>query len=251
MLHRSRWRPRRPAPAPGHERYRLLARRARGADAADRSRFPLRGGLGEPQGSGAWYLRRVLGTRRRAWRDEGAHPHHARARRASRGPDGQRVRNAADAARPVRSAARSAALHGGEGGSHPRQSASDPGEDARLREVRSRPRLQPAGRGARPARVDGRERALAGDRDAGLALPADEAIGQPARLRPRRPKAAARSSRAPTRARSWSSGTGRRSRRACWTSRSRVLCSARNPSPAACREQSKARGSKPRASSLP
>ena len=38
---------------------------------------------------------------------------------------------------------------------------------------------------ARPARVDGRERAVARDRDAGVALPAHEALGQPARLRPR------------------------------------------------------------------
>ena len=56
------------------------------------------------------------------------------------------------------------------------------------------------------ARVDGRERAVARDRDAGVALPAHEALGQPARLRSRR-RGAARSSKAPTRARSSSSGT--------------------------------------------
>ena len=57
VLHRSRWCSRRQAPAPGHERDRLLARRARRSDAADRSGFPLRGRLGEPQGAGARHLR--------------------------------------------------------------------------------------------------------------------------------------------------------------------------------------------------
>ena len=42
-------------------------------------------------------------------------------------------------------------------------------------------------RRARPARVDGRKRAVAGDCDAGGALPAHEALGQPARLGPRPP----------------------------------------------------------------
>ncbi len=41
-------------------------------------------------------------------------------------------------------------------------------------------------RGARAARVAGGERAVPGDRDAGRTLPPDEAIGQPARLRPGR-----------------------------------------------------------------
>ena len=48
-----------------------------------------------------------------------------------------------------RSAARSAAVHGGKGRSHARQPARDSGQDARLREVRPGPRLQPARRRAR------------------------------------------------------------------------------------------------------
>ena len=154
----------------------------------------------------------------RARRHEGPHPPVAGARRAQRGPDGQRVRNAADAPRPVGSAARSAALHGREGGAHARQPARDSGQDARLREVRPRARLQPAARCRRPARVDGRERAGAGDRDAGVALPAHEALGQPVRVRPHR-AIAARSSKAPTRVPSSSSGTAATARRACSTSR--------------------------------
>ena len=50
----------------------------------------------------------------------------------------------------------------------------------------------------RPARVDGRKRAGAGDRHAGVALPAHEALGQPVRVGPHR-TIAARSSKAPTR----------------------------------------------------
>ena len=56
--------------------------------------------------------------------------------------------------------------------------------------------------------------------DAGGALPADEALGEPAGLGPRRPPARARSSKAPTRARSWCSGTGAPAQSACSTSRS-------------------------------
>ena len=189
------------------------------AGAVDRSGVPLRGRLGEPQGADARHLRRVCRAGRGARRDEGAHPHHPCARRAACRTDRQRVRNAADAARPVRGPARSAALHGRKGRAHARQPARDPGQDARLRQVRSGPRLQQAGRVARSARFAGRERALARDCDARVALPADEAVGQPAGLRSRRRRHRARSSKAHTRARSWSSGTGRRSRRGCSTSR--------------------------------
>ena len=60
----------------------------------------------------ARHLRAVPAARRAARRHEGAYPAVARPGRASRGPDRQRVRDAADAARPVGGPARSAAVHG-------------------------------------------------------------------------------------------------------------------------------------------
>ena len=106
--------------------------------------------------------------------------------RAARGSDRQRVRNAADASRPVGSAARSAALHGGKGGAHPRQPARDSGKDARLREVRPGPRVQPASWtrwACSESMVESvLSRAIA---HACRPFPAHEASGQPARLRSR------------------------------------------------------------------
>ena len=81
--------------------------------------------IGEPEGSASRRLRAVRRSRASARRGQGAHPPFTGARRAACGPDRQRVRDAPDASRPVGSAARSAAVHGGKGGAHARQSARD------------------------------------------------------------------------------------------------------------------------------
>ena len=136
---------------------RLQRRGARRASAPDRACVGARRRFGQPEEPAAWHLRAVRRAGARARRHQGTPAHHAGARRAACRAHRQRIRNAADAARPVGRAARSAAVHGGEGRTHPRQPAGDSGQDARLRQVRPRARVQPAARYGGPAGIDARD----------------------------------------------------------------------------------------------
>ncbi len=89
---------------PRRRRTTVLGYSARGAGRADahrRARLAPRRGFGEPEGSQPGHLRAVRRAGGRARRDQGTHPSDAGAGRAARRPDRQRVRDAADAPRPV------------------------------------------------------------------------------------------------------------------------------------------------------
>ena len=128
-----------------HQRARLHHEEAVAHTRARRARVRPRGGFGEPEEPAAGHLRAVPRAGRTARRRRrGASGLTLASGRAARGPDRQRIRNAADASRSVGGAARPAAVHGGEGRAHARQPARDPGQDAGLREVRPGARVQPA-----------------------------------------------------------------------------------------------------------
>ncbi len=93
------------------------------------------GGFGQPEGPEARHRSGPGGVRPAARRPEGPLPPVAARRRAARGPHGERVRNAADEARPARCAARPVALRHREGPPRDCRSARRPGEDARIREI--------------------------------------------------------------------------------------------------------------------
>ena len=147
-----------------------------------RARFGSRRRLRQSEEPAVRDLRAVRRSGARPRRHQGAAAHLAGARRAACRVDGQRVRNAADAARPLGRAPRSVAVHGGEGRTHARQSARDSGQDARLRQVRPGSRLQPPAGYRWPAGIDAGDAHRPGDRDAGGAVPAHEARRQPARV---------------------------------------------------------------------
>ena len=114
-----------------------------------------------------------------------------RSDRAQRRPHGQRVRNAADAERPGRRAARPAALRAIKARNVLQRSARDSRQDAQLREIRRRARAQLAdgGAAARPGIV--RAAGGQGDVAAGAPLPAlaprqlPAAGGRQSKARPR------------------------------------------------------------------
>ncbi len=87
-------------------------------------------------------VRAGRGAHQGARRHKGARPARARARRAVREPDGERIRDAADAARPRGGAAQPAALCRRARAPRVERSARGAGQGARLREVRSRARAQ-------------------------------------------------------------------------------------------------------------
>ena len=219
VVHRSRRRPRRHASQAPDERARLLGRGDRRAGACRRAGLGPQRRLGQPEGSPA---RRLRAVRRSS----------SRSTASRRGASGCRWRPGErhagltvneyetllmrhDLSEVLRDPLRFMAEKAGHMLGNPRAIPAKTLDYAKYDLVRVFNRLVDA-LGLRESLVE--SVLVARDRDAGVALPADEALGQPARVRPpRRPRR--RSSKAPTRARSSCSGTAATARRACSTSR--------------------------------